>query len=960
MTENVSTETQTSPTAEYEPLKVDFTPTPAVVPLIAWTWNTPVIPQFYWNVYSAEQRIKQICLEIGRIQEYLNYFAAHYNKMSGYLNKRIDKLTAAMYAEVERLDKAIEEENKARKLADDLLQKGLDAEIARAKAAEFVLQQNIDTNTTLIEDEEKRAKDAEEKLTTDLHDETAARIAEDKKISDTVETNRQHAEEVDTQLFDSIRTEANLRKNADNLLNDRIDKETEERKADDASINTRINDEHAERVKTDNELDKRITNNQQDIEHEVERAKSAETNLNDALEREIDARVDTDRSLENSIDANERASKERDNKLQGNIDANDADSKNRDKQLQANIDAEITNRGNAENAINDRITNEVNDRKADDASINTRIDKEVEERKNDVTNLNTRVDTEQTDRVKADNALDKRATDNAQAIEHETERAKSAETNLNDALEREVDARKDDTRNLENQIDKANNDSKSRDGVLQSHIEEEATKRATEDNKKVSVTNIKAAENSRITVKTSNENTENATVTIGDTFNADFNKVNTDIETEKQRAIAKENELIGKVEHETQERQTETTALNAEVAKRPTLDKFIAGDNIILTPDIDKTTLTIHATTDENKVNDLADAKLENYKATVKDLIEERVVDYIPKNSLIAGAHIEIKKDYPNYVISVPDSDFTDMWHVVNDNNTNIKEVREDIKNIDEQLKSTIDKYNLNKHLTAGENIIITPNEDATNLTISAKNGVDADTLKDMQQNIGKNHNNIENLQSDMSSLIANSNIHGDKYIKVEKTSDNNNRLEYNLSFDDSYATSAEPDSLLTLIKKDVLGDVSTTVQQKIPELLQTAVKHGDGILINKGSDDITISNNAIKTIVYNYNNFTKLENAISIVMDNPNLQPEPFFYMKIPFDTNAKNIYIQPKFYYDLDSVTTPEKILEAYYTINKLDVKTLYSKINNIIYVIAHIKNKDTNIKFILPDIVVTSIYQ
>ena len=586
MTEHIETGTQTSPTAEYEPLKVDFTPTPAVVPLVAWTWNTPVIPQFYWNVYSAEQRVKQICLEIGRIQEYLNYFAAHYNKMSGYLNKRIDKLTAAMYAEVERLDKAIEEENKARKLADELLQKGLDAEIARAKAAEIVLQQNIDANTTLIEDEEKRAKDAEEKLTTDLHDETAARIAEDKKINDTVETNRQHAEEVDTQLFDSIRTEANLRKNADNLLSDRIDKETEERKADDASINTRIDNEHAERVKADNELDKRVTDNQQAVEHEVERAKSAETNLNDALEREIDARVDTDRSLENSIDANDRASKERDNKLQDNIDA------------------EIANRGNAENAINDRITNEINDRKADDASINTRIDKETEERKNDVVSLNIRVDNEQNERVKADNALDKRVTDNAQSIEHETERAKSAETNLNDALEREVDSRQDDTRNLENQIDKVSTDSAKRDGVLQANIDVEAEKRVTEDNKKVGVTNVKSAIGSHITVKTANENTENATVTIGDTFDADFNKVNEDIEAEKQRAIAKENELSGKVEHETQERQTETTALNTEVAKRPTLDKFIAGDNITLTPDVDKTTLTISAKnnlTDENK-----------------------------------------------------------------------------------------------------------------------------------------------------------------------------------------------------------------------------------------------------------------------------------------------------------------------------------------------------------------------
>lgn len=617
MTESISTETQTSPAAEYEPLKVDFTPTPAVVPLVAWTWNTPVIPQFYWNVYSAEQRIKQICLEIGRIQEYLNYFATHYNKMSGYLNKRIDKLTAAMYAEVERLDKAIEEENKARKLADELLQKGLDAEIARAKAAEIVLQQNIDANTTLIEDEEKRAKDAEEKLTTDLHDETAARVAEDKKINDTVETNRQHAEEVDAQLFDSIRTESNLRKNADNVLSDRIDKETEERKASDTNINARIDDEHTERVKSDNYLGMRVGDNKQAIEHEVERAKSTENNLNDALEREIDARVDTDRSLENTIDANDRTSKERDNKLQGNIDANDTASKDRDTQLQANIDAEIANRGNAENAINDRITNEVNERKADNTSINTRIDKEAEERKNDVTSLATRVDTEQTERVKADNAFDKRVTDNTQAIEHETERAKSAETNLNDALEREVDARQDDTRNLENLIDKANNDSQNRDDSLQNIIENNKNVVKTYidsndslikdsisklNNNKLAANNIKSAENSHINVSITNENTENATVTIGDTFDTDFKKVGDDIEAEKQRAIAKENELSGKVEHETQERQTETTSLNNEVAKRPTLDKFIAGENITLTPDADKTTLKIDANNSVEKL----------------------------------------------------------------------------------------------------------------------------------------------------------------------------------------------------------------------------------------------------------------------------------------------------------------------------------------------------------------------
>ena len=742
MTENISTETQTNPSAEYEPLKVDFTPTPAVVPLVAWTWNTPVIPQFYWNVYSAEQRIKQICLEIGRIQEYLNYFATHYNKMSGYLNKRIDKLTAAMYAEVERLDKAIEEENKARKLADELLQKGLDAEIARAKAAEIVLQQNIDTNTSLIEDEEKRAKDAEEKLTTDLHDETAARIAEDKKITDTVETNRQHAEEVDTQLFDSIRTEANLRKNADNLLSDRIDKETEERKADDASINTRIDNEHAERVKADNELDKRVTNNQQAIEHEVERAKSAETNLNDALEREIDARVDTDRSLENSIDANDRASKERDNKLQGNIDANDNASKDRDKQLQANIDAEITNRGNAENAINDRITNEITDRKADDASINTRIDKETEERKTDVVNLNTRVDTEQNERVKADNVLDKRVTDNAQAIEHETERAKSAETNLNDALEREVDARQDDTRNLENQIDKANNDSKSRDGVLQSNIEDEATKRATEDNKKVSVTNIKAAENSRITVKTANENTENATVTIGDTFDADFKKIENTLAEYKVNTVAGLNQLTGALNNEAEERRNETIELNKEVLKRPTLDKFIAGENITFTPDVDKTTLTIAATTDENKVNNLINDNLSS------------------------------------------------VWNTINENSSKIGDNQSNIKELDTKYNATYNTSNIEERITAGDNISIKYPNNGESVVISAKNtgltSEEQQKLENVIQAADDNSKSITALNMTFDANVAqniynNVDINGGSYIKVNKKPLDGNKTNFEL-----------------------------------------------------------------------------------------------------------------------------------------------------------------------------------
>ena len=95
---------------------------PPITPFPAWTWTTPVIPQFYWNVYSAEQRIRQICVEIGRIQAYLGYMAANANAAHWYLDnrftetetrltQRIDKLEAELTEEVTRLDKLIADEH---------------------------------------------------------------------------------------------------------------------------------------------------------------------------------------------------------------------------------------------------------------------------------------------------------------------------------------------------------------------------------------------------------------------------------------------------------------------------------------------------------------------------------------------------------------------------------------------------------------------------------------------------------------------------------------------------------------------------------------------------------------------------------------------------------------------------------------------------------------------------------
>lgn len=43
-----------------------------IMPYASYTAFTPTLPQFYWDVYSAEQRIKQICSEIDKLVNYAN------------------------------------------------------------------------------------------------------------------------------------------------------------------------------------------------------------------------------------------------------------------------------------------------------------------------------------------------------------------------------------------------------------------------------------------------------------------------------------------------------------------------------------------------------------------------------------------------------------------------------------------------------------------------------------------------------------------------------------------------------------------------------------------------------------------------------------------------------------------------------------------------------------------------
>ena len=52
-----------------------------IVPFSAFTW-TGAIPQLYYNVFSNEQRIKEICRKLGKAEAYMDYVAKEVNDYS--------------------------------------------------------------------------------------------------------------------------------------------------------------------------------------------------------------------------------------------------------------------------------------------------------------------------------------------------------------------------------------------------------------------------------------------------------------------------------------------------------------------------------------------------------------------------------------------------------------------------------------------------------------------------------------------------------------------------------------------------------------------------------------------------------------------------------------------------------------------------------------------------------------
>ena len=227
------------------PAPVGVPPFP-ITPFAVWTWSSPVIPEFYWNVYSSEQRIKQICKEIGKIEAYLQYLVSATNSNIIEIHQRIDALTERVAAlekkvdeEVARLDALIaqlradlEQEIHDREQGDENLDRRITQEIHDRQDADQVLHNEIsqEVQDRIHADDQLHEEISHRLLPTDIQAGAEIEITRPDPNSNTIVI----ASTVAHSIAELASTVSGLQA--------ALTSETEERRADDAALWTAVNE----------------------------------------------------------------------------------------------------------------------------------------------------------------------------------------------------------------------------------------------------------------------------------------------------------------------------------------------------------------------------------------------------------------------------------------------------------------------------------------------------------------------------------------------------------------------------------------------------------------------------------------------------------------------------------------------------------------------------------------------
>lgn len=80
-----------------------------IVPYSAFVSSTPALPAFYWDVYSSEQRIKELCKELKKLADYGTYLAETIDEIQAITPDEFKKYQQEVRETVANLRKEIYE-----------------------------------------------------------------------------------------------------------------------------------------------------------------------------------------------------------------------------------------------------------------------------------------------------------------------------------------------------------------------------------------------------------------------------------------------------------------------------------------------------------------------------------------------------------------------------------------------------------------------------------------------------------------------------------------------------------------------------------------------------------------------------------------------------------------------------------------------------------------------------------
>ena len=238
-------------------------------PFAGFLASSPAIPQFYWDVYSQEQRWKEICCRLKKLAEYADELNRVLGETITTLNKfraEYDKFVEATNAELEKINENIDA------IEADII--AFKAEVAEFK--ELVLKEFTEVNNA-IHDLNLKVERYKEEL--------------DKTISDLdtkVETYKKEIDEDIKELDDRVEKYKVELDEAIENLNSKVEDYKQKLDEDIVSLNTKVENYKVELDEEIDSLDTELDNLNTKVENYKVEAKA---NLDEAIGN-LNAKVD--------------------------------------------------------------------------------------------------------------------------------------------------------------------------------------------------------------------------------------------------------------------------------------------------------------------------------------------------------------------------------------------------------------------------------------------------------------------------------------------------------------------------------------------------------------------------------------------------------------------------------------------------------------------------------------------